>query len=50
MNAKVLEKVLVLEDLEELESQIEDWDSLSDHDKWQMIAQVEALLTAEASK
>ena len=47
MNAKVLEKVL---DLEELESQIEDWDSLSDHDKWQMIAQVEALLTAEAVK
>ena len=50
MNTMVLAKVLVLEDLEELESQIEDWDSLSDHDKWQMIAQVEALLGAEASK
>jgi hypothetical protein len=46
----VLEKVLVLEELAELENQIEDWDSLSDHDKWQMIAQVEALLTASAAK
>ena len=50
MNTKVLAKVLVLEDLEELESQIEDWDTLSDHDKWQMISQVEVLLTEEASK
>lgn len=47
MNTKVLEKVL---ELEVVENQIADWDSLSDHDKWQMIAQVEALLTTEAAK
>jgi hypothetical protein len=45
MNTKVLE----LSDLSEVENQVEDWETLSDSDKWHMIAQIEALLTESAS-
>lgn len=45
MNSKVLD----LKDLSEVENQVEDWETLSDSEKWHMIAQIEALLTEAAS-
>ncbi|MEI6217141.1 MAG: hypothetical protein WCP64_07740 [Actinomycetes bacterium] len=35
-------------ELEAVENQVEDWNQLSDADKWHMIAQIEALLSIEA--
>jgi hypothetical protein len=31
-------------EMDEIESQVEDWDCLTEAEKWHMIAQVEALL------